>query len=1573
MTQISSLATCTEPDTVAIYAIQNGIQSITPLKQVNLQSDGAFLFEIETTDGSDLLAKGSYVLQATVCGKTLSRPVTGTSQQTIDISSNLLVVISKATLNGIKTLDQMGVDQVNALLAQVAPLGTTSTKDTYDTLLDGAHNSIKQEIEQAFNISDLALVKDATPPEMISFSHPLAVAEGSSLSYQATATHWYYPDTDIIYDWHWDNSSFGTNSLLTIPLSKNSQGTHLLLLQVGLNNGSGAIDTSKSVYSKSLSVKVPNTYPPVVPTAALTSMMPTQAGLITLSLNTGTSFINCATFSKIAIAEQATSIGLTDSQFSETCTTAGTQSYSYLLSPGEGAKTVYIWTKDASGFISSSPQLLSILLDQTPPELTLGTVKSLYRGGENLTLAYTAVDALTNITSLQLQLVKDGTTVTTLSDLISATSPATVTIPSVNGSGIFKIVATDEAGNQSEISSTSFTIDSISPGVPTLNLSSASLTSDPLVTFNVQSCSDISSVFVSESATAPTFASSGWMDCSTSVPYTWTVSGDSTHTLYVWSQDAAGNISATASTLAVTLDTKNPTLSWVSPTTDLAINTTTPVSWKVTEPHTSASQNTVLSYSTDAGATWTTLSTQALPASSASAQSYSSSFTTPSTIGSILLKATATDVLGHQASITKSLVVESQSPTLNSLILSGGASIVGIPSISAQLNVTPTTSATVYMRLAENSDLSSTAWIPYTSSAFSYDLTKTGGSKIVYAQVKNSAGFESNIVSATISLEFGAPPVVTVSSPTAAGGPYPGGTSINIQWTCTTSGSTTLTSSPISISYSADDGVTYNSIITGIANSGSYSWTVPAGVTSTTPLKVLVSCETSAGVITTGLSELVNSVWKNLIGNPGNMDYGIHLNAADLSKWGPVHGDSSNNLYSTNKNGIIKIDRKSGIVNQWLGLIYAGGCPTATSTFADMRFITPQIIDISNDVMTIISGPCHSITRINLATQSLVWTRTVPEIDWAEGKAAPIGFYVKQGQGTYYFPSPNAAGDLYTYWRLDLSSSSTTAERLLGDGVSCTTTLPEVAALSETQRVVCVSGNQGHLVVSPDQQTINYYYMATSPNAVNYKTVLTFDSNLGKYVVSSSTRTSVLGENLVNRCIQIGSDTTRYICVPAEGQSRSLNSFDTAANQSVGANLVLATFNNSGTMQLSMGASTTSAYALSTTTNELFEIKFNSDGSLTSTLIGGSPFFTFGNGTDPAKVAFTTVMGMTYSPINNALYVRGVNHIRRIKIDTVGLKIAEIDTAMGSGFLGNSSAFGGLAISPDGTSMAVSRVNNNRYPWDRGNLTTWTTTVSPTTQAYTVNGTAGTTSYYDATGTNYDPETLVLGASFSATYSVFLHDWSGSATFLSDGSFYFPATSDGAYSRNLWIYQSKKNVSNSNYSITPLAGAVGDATQASPLTPGVGSAAIGTAFKRIYGLQPSAPDGSGNTDLLVFDAQRLRKVSFVTESSAPKVYDEIDYASLANYPGDLPWTHAIYDTTTHWSYFVISGGMSPDSKAHLYAAHPASGFEEISLEGLNLSNAKTTFGRMLSLEVSPLGLLLLDTANKRILSTPLKN
>lgn len=1021
-------------------------------------------------------------------------------------------------------------------------------------------------------------------------------------------------------------------------------------------------------------------------------------------------------------------------------------------------------------------------------------------------------------------------------------------------------------------------------------------------------------------------------------------------TLNVSLSDIAENYTTT-SRIAIK-DSIAPAITWQSPTTDLQGGTATTISWKVTEIHGTSAETMILDYSGDNGTTWTVLSSQASLDGSINNQVYNYAWTAPnSNIPAATLRVRLSDAAGNLTTATKTLAVDTVAPTLNSLILADGNENVGLPSVTALLSVTPSLSAISHYRISENNTFADTNWVAYVGPNLTFALSKIGGLKTVYAQVKSNAGMTSNIVSDTVTLEYGTPPLAVITSPTS-GGSYPPGSVMNIAWQCSsTSGSVALAAQPISsIEYTIDDGVSYHVIATNLTNNdsattGHYNWTVPSNtpsgtvITATTPIRVLVGCKTAAGIIATGLSAFQNSIWKILIGNPGNMDYGIHISAADMTTWTAVHGDSANNLYSGTKNGIVKVNRQTGIVEQWLGNVEVAGCPNSSTAI----FTRPRILDITNDEMTIVSGSCSTITRVKISDKSILWSRTVPNLSWASNQASTEGFYHKAGY--YYFGVISAIGSFSAIYELNLNSLTSTPKLVMGNGTSCSATLPTVGTLASSQQLHCTL-DTNWWNVSYDRQKIFVYSVTGS--TVNQAT-LTYNSSLSDYEITAvGTVTAPC-----TRTVMIGNDSSKYYCVRAAGQGRNVSYFDTATNLLHTTHVTLSTFNNIGNMQLRMGASNSAAYVISGVTNEIFEVKYTGTAWVQSN-IGGTPLFTYGNGTDPSKVAFTSIAGLAYDPVNKYLYTRGLNHIRRMKVDTTTTPgspfISLVETGMSTAqALSNSGAFGGIAVNKTGTAILVNQSVSPVYYWKGLDLTTWNSGASTVGAGQTFL-LGGTTAAYPT-----------LGNSFAYNAGVNLQDWGSTSTFLSDGKFYFVGASNDSWNQDLWIFQSSGPTT-----ITSVAGATGAAGYSSI---GAGGAtALGTPLTRIYGMQ-SAP----NNDLLVFDAHRLRRVSVVTESGAPNIYDEIDFSTFANYPGNLPWLHAVQDTATGWNYFVVNEDAAAGRATQVWAARAAEGFVQIPITGLTLSgSANAARGKSMVLEVSPLGLLLLDQPKKRILTTPLK-
>jgi len=150
------------------------------------------------------------------------------------------------------------------------------------------------------------------------------------------------------------------------------------------------------------------------------------------------------------------------------------------------------------------------------------------------------------------------------------------------------------------------------------------------------------------------------------------------------------------------------------------------------------------------------------------------------------------------------------------------------------------------MILAENAafTVNSTGWIPFTKTS-SYTLTNSDGSKNVYAKVRNALG-ESASKSGTITLDRTSPTVPANALLSPNGGEvWDQGSSHAITWSGVSD--TYLKASPITLKYSIDSGSTYpNTIATGLANSGTYTWN-PLPMINSTTVRVLLTATDRAG------------------------------------------------------------------------------------------------------------------------------------------------------------------------------------------------------------------------------------------------------------------------------------------------------------------------------------------------------------------------------------------------------------------------------------------------------------------------------------------------------------------------------------------------------------------------------------------------------------------------------------------------------------------------------------------------------------------------------------------------------
>lgn len=156
----------------------------------------------------------------------------------------------------------------------------------------------------------------------------------------------------------------------------------------------------------------------------------------------------------------------------------------------------------------------------------------------------------------------------------NATPQATYTVAS-DGTYTLYPWAKDGADNVSDVygSPVSVLVDRVKPTVDTFAVSASPLASKVISVTDFtgsDASSGLAAFKITESSTPPTAGSAGW---SASFPSTYTVVADGTYTLYPWTKDAAGNVSALyVSPQAVQVDTTAPSVPVLSSPADNALD-----------------------------------------------------------------------------------------------------------------------------------------------------------------------------------------------------------------------------------------------------------------------------------------------------------------------------------------------------------------------------------------------------------------------------------------------------------------------------------------------------------------------------------------------------------------------------------------------------------------------------------------------------------------------------------------------------------------------------------------------------------------------------------------------------------------------------------------------------------------------------------------------------------------------------------------------------------------------------------------------------------------------------------------
>ena len=246
----------------------------------------------------------------------------------------------------------------------------------------------------------------------------------------------------------------------------------------------------------------------------------------------------------------------------------------------QGSKTLYAFAKDAAGNVSvpSSATVTIVMADTSAPTMDAFIIPVT---ATSLTVAVTTLEA-TDATGVTAWLLSQTSTTSAGDSNWNANKPTEYTFASQGAKTLYAF-AKDAAGNVSAPLSVPVTItldDSVAPTVApfTLPANASNLTVD-ITNLTASDTVGVTGYFISESSLPPTAEAAGWTAVA---PTLFTFSSQGDKTLYVFSKDAAGNVSTPASaTITIALaDSSAPTVdSFAIPVTGssltLAVNSFT--------------------------------------------------------------------------------------------------------------------------------------------------------------------------------------------------------------------------------------------------------------------------------------------------------------------------------------------------------------------------------------------------------------------------------------------------------------------------------------------------------------------------------------------------------------------------------------------------------------------------------------------------------------------------------------------------------------------------------------------------------------------------------------------------------------------------------------------------------------------------------------------------------------------------------------------------------------------------------------------------------------------------------------
>ncbi|TWC71794.1 Ig-like domain-containing protein [Herbaspirillum sp. SJZ099] len=461
----------------------------------------------------------------------------------------------------------------------ITVLGTTATASgtwsiTTSALSEGVHTIHALSTDAAGNTSSvsagLTITIDTTPPSVVISSSASNLKSGET----ATITFTFSEDPGSSFDLGDVTVTGGTLSAIS---GSGLTRTAVFTPTDGVNSGTASITVAAGSYTDAAgnggaAGATPSlTFDTLAPNAPSAPVM-SSASDTGVSNSDGITRTTTPTFTGTAEAGSTVTLYDTDGTtvLGTAVATGGTWSIT-VSALGEGTHTITARATDSAGNIGARSAGAVVVIDTTPPGVTISSNVSTLKSGETATITFTFSEDPGSSFDLGDVTVTGGTLSAISGSGLTRTATFTPTAGVNNGTASITVVAgsyTDAAGNGGAAGAApTLTFDTLAPNAPSKPaMSSASdtgisnsdgITSNTTPTFT--GTAEAGATVILYDTDGITVLGSGVADGSGHWSITTSALGEGTHEIDALAIDSAGNVSGSSPALSVTIITTAPT------------------------------------------------------------------------------------------------------------------------------------------------------------------------------------------------------------------------------------------------------------------------------------------------------------------------------------------------------------------------------------------------------------------------------------------------------------------------------------------------------------------------------------------------------------------------------------------------------------------------------------------------------------------------------------------------------------------------------------------------------------------------------------------------------------------------------------------------------------------------------------------------------------------------------------------------------------------------------------------------------------------------------------------------------